>query len=75
MARWLCRCSRIPAEERGRYPIDQSDGGEDDDLAEHRAWAEKLQGLGRNPPAPWKKQTDLLWRFQQMGLKCKALMS
>ncbi len=22
-----------------------------------------------------KKQTDLLWRFQQMGLKCKALMS
>jgi nicotinamidase-related amidase/type 1 glutamine amidotransferase len=53
-------CSRIPAEERGRYPIDQSDGGEDDDPAEHRAWAEHLQALGRNPKAPWKKQTDLL---------------
>jgi nicotinamidase-related amidase/type 1 glutamine amidotransferase len=53
-------CSRIPAEERGRYPIDQSDGGEDDELAEHRAWADKLQAMGRNPKAPWKKQTDLL---------------
>ncbi len=51
-------CSRIPAEEQGRYPIDQSDGGEDDDPAEHRAWAEKLRGMGRNPAAPWKKQTD-----------------
>ena len=53
-------CSRIPAEEQGRYPIDQSDGGEDDDPAEHRAWAEKLRGMGRNPSAPWKKQTDRL---------------
>jgi nicotinamidase-related amidase/type 1 glutamine amidotransferase len=53
-------CSRIPAEERGRYPIDQSDGGEDDEAAEHRAWAAHLQELGRNPRAPWKKQTDLL---------------
>ena len=53
-------CSRIPAEERGRYPIDQSDGGEDDDPAEHRAWVEKLQAMGRNPKAPWKKQTDLI---------------
>jgi nicotinamidase-related amidase len=53
-------CSRIPAEERGRYPIDQSDGGEDDDPVEHRAWAEKLKSLGRNPRAPWKKQSDLL---------------
>ncbi len=53
-------CSRIPAEERGRYPIDQSDGGEDDDPAEHKAWAEKLRKMGRNPRAPWKKQSDLL---------------
>jgi nicotinamidase-related amidase/type 1 glutamine amidotransferase len=53
-------CSRIPAEERGRYPIDQSDGGEDDDPAEHRAWAARLKETGRNPRAPWKKQTDLL---------------
>ncbi|QEH33772.1 Trehalose utilization [Aquisphaera giovannonii] len=53
-------CDRIPAEERGRYPIDQSDGGEDDDPAEHSAWAAKLAGMGRNPKAPWKSQTDLL---------------
>jgi nicotinamidase-related amidase/type 1 glutamine amidotransferase len=53
-------CSRIPAEERGRYPVDQSDGGEDDDLAEHRVWAQKLSALGRNPKAPWKQETDLL---------------
>jgi nicotinamidase-related amidase len=53
-------CSRIPAEERGRYPIDQSDGGEDDDVAEHQAWAAHLKEMGRNPRAPWKMQTDLL---------------
>ena len=53
-------CYRIPAEEKGTYPIDQSDGGEDDDPAEHRAWAEKLQKMGRNPRAPWKAQIDVL---------------
>lgn len=53
-------CSRIPAEERAAYPIDQSDGGEDDDPQEHAAWAAKLQSLGRNPAMPWKKQSDLV---------------
>jgi nicotinamidase-related amidase len=53
-------CKRIPAEEKGVYPIDQSDGGEDDDPAEHRAWADKLQKMGRNPRAPWKSQIDVL---------------
>lgn len=53
-------CNRIPAEEKGTYPIDQSDGGEDDEPAEHRAWAEKLQRMGRNPRAPWKAQIDVL---------------
>jgi nicotinamidase-related amidase/type 1 glutamine amidotransferase len=57
IGRW---CDRIPAEEKGVYPIDQSDGGEDDDPAEHRAWADKLKAMGRNPRAPWKTQTDLL---------------
>jgi nicotinamidase-related amidase/type 1 glutamine amidotransferase len=57
IANW---CNRIPAEEKGVYPIDQSDGGEDDDLAEHRAWADKLQKMGRNPRAPWKSQIDTL---------------
>ncbi len=53
-------CNRIPAEEKGVYPIDQTDGGEDDDLAEHRAWADKFQKMGRNPRAPWKSQIDTL---------------
>jgi nicotinamidase-related amidase len=49
-------CKKIPAEEKGVYPIDQSDGGEDDDPAEHEAWHAKLRGMGRNPKAPWKSQ-------------------
>ena len=51
---------KIPSEEKGVYPLDQTDGGEDDDLAEHRAWAKKLEKMGRNPRAPWKSQTDTL---------------
>jgi sugar lactone lactonase YvrE/nicotinamidase-related amidase len=53
-------CSVIPAEERGAYPIDQSDGGEDDDPQEHAEWAAKLKSLGRNPNMPWQRQSDLL---------------
>lgn len=53
-------CSRIPSEEKGTYPIDQSDGGEDDDPQEHAAWAQKLKSLGRNPGMPWKAQSDLI---------------
>ncbi len=53
-------CRHIPEEERGKYPIDQSDGGEDDDLTEHAAWAAKLTAMGRNPQAPWKRQIDVL---------------
>jgi nicotinamidase-related amidase/type 1 glutamine amidotransferase len=53
-------CKVIPSEEKGKYPIDQSDGGEDDDPAEHRDWAKKLEGTGRNPRAPWKSQIDTL---------------
>lgn len=51
-------CSQIPAEEQAVYPIDQSDGGEDDDPAEHAQWAAKLQSLGRNPGMPWQRQSD-----------------
>jgi nicotinamidase-related amidase len=53
-------CRQIPAEESGLYPVDQSDGGEDDDPAEHAQWVARLAALGRNPKAPWKGQTDLL---------------
>jgi nicotinamidase-related amidase len=53
-------CSQIPAEEQALYPIDQSDGGEDDDPAEHKEWAAKLAGEGRNPGMPWKAQNDAI---------------
>jgi nicotinamidase-related amidase len=53
-------CTKIPAEENGVYPIDQSDGGEDDDPEEHAQWAAKLTAMGRNPRAPWTKQSDLI---------------
>ena len=51
-------CSSIPAEELAAYPIDQSDGGEDDDPEEHARWAAELKALGRNPEMPWKTQSD-----------------
>jgi nicotinamidase-related amidase len=51
-------CNQIPAEEKGVYPIDQTDGGEDDDPAEHAKWHEELKAKGLNPRAPWKKQHE-----------------
>ncbi len=53
-------CSKIPAEELAAYPIDQSDGGEDDDPEEHAEWAAELKALGRNPGMPWKTQSPLI---------------
>ena len=53
-------CSRIPSEVSSlgaQYPVDQSDGGEDDDPQEHKEWAAKLVALGRNPGMPWKAQS------------------
>jgi nicotinamidase-related amidase len=53
-------CRVIPSEEKGIYPIDQTQGGEDDDLAEHEIWQSKLAALGRNPKSPWKAEISLL---------------
>jgi nicotinamidase-related amidase/type 1 glutamine amidotransferase len=53
-------CALIPAEEKGKYPIDQSDGGEDDDPVEHEHWHQRLAGMGRDPKSPWKAEIDLL---------------
>jgi nicotinamidase-related amidase len=53
-------CNRIPSEEKGKYPLDQSDGGCDSDPAEQKAHEQKLLEMGRNPKAPWKRQTDVL---------------
>jgi lysophospholipase L1-like esterase/nicotinamidase-related amidase len=57
IAEW---CKQIPAEEAAVYPIDQSDGGEDDDPDEHAKWAAELAAKGLNPKAPWTKQIDVL---------------
>ena len=40
-------CSKIPSEEAAIYPIDQSDGGEDDEKEQHAKWA-RVQP--RRPP-------------------------
>jgi nicotinamidase-related amidase/type 1 glutamine amidotransferase len=53
-------CRNIPSEGKGTYPIDQTDGGEDDDATEHAAWHEKLTAIGRNAKQPWKRQIELL---------------
>ena len=44
-------------EEKAQYPIDHSDGGEDDELEAHEAWAKELEKRGRDPKAPWIRQT------------------
>lgn len=49
-------CDQISNEQPHPYPLDQAEGGEDDDLAEHQRWAEQLAAQGRNPRAPWKSQ-------------------
>jgi nicotinamidase-related amidase len=49
-------CKSIPAEQLAKYPIDQSDGGEDDTPQEHEAWEKQLVARGLDPKAPWTKQ-------------------
>jgi nicotinamidase-related amidase len=53
-------CKQIPAEEQGKYPIDQSDGGEDDDPVEHQQWEAELKARGLNPRSPWTREIDVL---------------
>ncbi|MBM4003169.1 MAG: nicotinamidase [Planctomycetes bacterium] len=53
-------CRQIPAEEAGQYPLDQTDGGEDDDPVEHLQWHERLAGMGRTPRSPWRAQYDVI---------------
>jgi nicotinamidase-related amidase/type 1 glutamine amidotransferase len=53
-------CHRIPAEEKGTYPLDQSDGGCDSEPAPQKAFYARLKAMGRSPNAPWKSQIDVL---------------
>ncbi|MCH2060735.1 MAG: isochorismatase family protein [Verrucomicrobiales bacterium] len=53
-------CHRLPSEERASYPIDQSDGGEDEDQWENAQWAAQLEKEGRKPGTPWLRQSSQL---------------
>ena len=53
-------CDQISSEKAGKYPIDQSDGGEDDEAKDHENWAKELASKGLDPKAPWSRQTDAL---------------
>ena len=53
-------CSGVGLEFLNEYPLDQSLGGEDDEPAEHAAWAAELERMGRNPKMPWKMQSPLV---------------
>ena len=50
----------------GGYPIDQRDGGEDDDPTEHAAWARALAAAGLSPGSPWTGQTSSLTIVQEV---------
>jgi len=61
-------CHRIPSEEKGTYPLDQSDGGCDSDPVPQKAFYAKLKAMGRNPDAPWKSQIDVLKIHDEDGI-------
>lgn len=52
-------CREIPAETKGKYPLDQTDPC-DANPVEQKAHAQRLQELGRKPNAPWVRQIDVL---------------
>lgn len=51
-------CDQIPSEQSVAYPLDQSQGGEDDDMEELGRWADQLKAQGRKPRQPWLRQID-----------------
>jgi len=53
-------CDWLSPEEKTAYPIDQSDGGIDDDPDERAKWHEKLKAEGRNPESPWQAQIETI---------------
>ncbi len=57
-------CPQVDAERlrslEDSYPLDQTDGGDDDDPTDHRQWVAKLTSLGRNPSLPWKAQSSMI---------------
>lgn len=53
-------CKLLPAEEGAVYPIDQSDGSNDDDPEKKATWTAQLVAKGVDPKAPWTRQIDVL---------------
>jgi len=53
-------CYKIPSEEQGVYPLDQSDGGCDTEVKTQEEWQIKLKAMGRNPGSPWLRQVEIL---------------
>jgi len=53
-------CHMIPAEEKGKYPIDQKDGGCDSDPVEQEKHKQALIKMGRKPGSPWLAQIAVL---------------
>lgn len=53
-------CYKIPTEEKGIYPVDQTDGGDDSAARAQAAWQAQLKAMGRKPNAPWLTQIDVL---------------
>ncbi len=49
-----------PREKAIGYPIDHTDGGEDDQPDAHADWYRKLKQMGRRPGSPWLRQIGLL---------------
>jgi nicotinamidase-related amidase len=58
-------CHKIPSEEKGKYPIDQSDGGCDSETAEQAKHKEALIKMGRKPGSPWLSQIAVLKIYDQ----------
>jgi nicotinamidase-related amidase len=53
-------CNAIESESGLPYPVDQSDGGEDDEMMEHGQWHATLASMGRDPKRPWLRQTPAI---------------
>jgi nicotinamidase-related amidase len=53
-------CRKLPAEEKVRYPLDDTPDEEDDDPEEHKQWAQELAAKGLDPKKPWTRQIDVL---------------
>lgn len=53
-------CRKLPAEEKVRYPLNDTPDEEDDEPEEHRLWAEELAARGLDPKRPWTRQIDVL---------------